>query len=374
MTAGNVFRADNLPTFSYSKVWSGQDDAVAKTRENEYTMTLRNWWGEPTSYKIGVNGSTVTGGSGATSISDQFSWPNPDGNAVLECLAQISENIRGHSFNAAIFAAESKESLATVINTLRSVFHAFSAIKRRDLGGALRSLGKLPGQSSKKADKSLQAGDIPGAWLSIRYGWQPLLNDIYEAMKAYETRSNGARGIVVRSHKDLKPVIGDVGNAANWRNFRAMTVTRSSLRYKVTFKENLSVARTLGLLNPAAVLWEKLPYSFVVDWALPIGSYLDSLGIFTGLQLEYARTYFYRKDDFIKQTVSWTGSPQQQPGYIDLSYPAKGVYTLIHIERTRGTSLSVPIPSLKSLEKTFSIGHIQNASALIAQLVINARK
>jgi len=374
MTTGNISRADALPTYSYSKVWSGQDDPVTKTRENEYTMTLRNWWGEPTSYKVGINGSVVVSGSGATSISGSLSWPGPDGNAVLECLAQISESIRGHSFNAAIFAAESKESLATVTNTLRSVFQAFSAIKRRDLGGALRSLGRLPGQSSKKASKSLQAGDIPGAWLSIRYGWQPLLNDIYEVMKAYENRSNGARGVVVRAHKNLKPVTGDVGNAANWRNYRAMTVTRSSIRYKVTFKENLSTARTLGLLNPAAVLWEKMPFSFVIDWAIPIGTYLDSLGIFAGLQLEYARTYFYRKDDFIKQTVSWTGSPQQQPGYIDLSFPTKGVYTLVHIERTRGTSLSVPFPSLKSLEKTFSIGHIQNASALIAQLVINARK
>lgn len=37
------------------------------------------------------------------------------------------------------------------------------------------------------------------------------------------------------------------------------------------------VPKLLGFTNPAAVLWEATPFSFVVDWFLPIGDYLKTL-------------------------------------------------------------------------------------------------
>jgi hypothetical protein len=38
----------------------------------------------------------------------------------------------------------------------------------------------------------------------------------------------------------------------------------------------------LGLTNPALVGWELVPFSFVVDWFTPIGSWLESLTAFEG--------------------------------------------------------------------------------------------
>lgn len=363
MTSGT--KSYTSESSGWSKTWSGEDDPIKKKRYNAYSMVGSDWY-------CNINRLQRYGieyFAAAKSRAGVISF-DADANLDSSALAAISESIRGHSFNAAIFAAESKESLATVTNTLRAVFTAFKAIKRRDLPSALRAIGRLPGQDSKKAHRRLEAGDIPGAWLALRYGWVPLLQDIYEAMKAYENRSNGARGVTVSERKSKKIDYGNVGRASDSVCFRAYTYFRQTIHYRVTFSENLSAARTLGLNNPAAVLWERLPFSFVVDWALPIGQYLDNLGFFSGLQLVYEKTVFSAAVDHIVQFQPLS----VEYGGVDLSFPTRGEFNERRLDRTRGTVLSVPFPSHKSLEKTFSIGHIQNASALIAQMVINARK
>jgi len=43
--------------------------------------------------------------------------------------------------------------------------------------------------------------------------------------------------------------------------------------------------KRLGLLNPVAVLWEVVPLSFVVDWFIPIGTYLASLDAMAGVSI-----------------------------------------------------------------------------------------
>jgi hypothetical protein len=51
-----------------------------------------------------------------------------------------------------------------------------------------------------------------------------------------------------------------------------------SLRVKWRFRPNAAdLPARLGLLNPAEVIWELVPFSFVADWFLPIGDYLSAL-------------------------------------------------------------------------------------------------
>jgi hypothetical protein len=39
-----------------------------------------------------------------------------------------------------------------------------------------------------------------------------------------------------------------------------------------------------GFTNPINLLWELLPFSFVADWFLPIGNYLEALTAWNGLE------------------------------------------------------------------------------------------
>ena len=46
-------------------------------------------------------------------------------------------------------------------------------------------------------------------------------------------------------------------------------------------------ASQIGLTNPALLAWDVLPFSFVVDWFLPLGGYLSSLDSMLGIQFKH---------------------------------------------------------------------------------------
>lgn len=48
----------------------------------------------------------------------------------------------------------------------------------------------------------------------------------------------------------------------------------------------------IGLMDPASTAWELVPWSFVVDWTLPIGDWLSSLSATLGLSFR-AGSYTY---------------------------------------------------------------------------------
>lgn len=47
---------------------------------------------------------------------------------------------------------------------------------------------------------------------------------------------------------------------------------------------NVAWASSLGLLNPAVLAWESVPFSFVIDWFLPVGNFLQSLSTPLGVK------------------------------------------------------------------------------------------
>lgn len=57
--------------------------------------------------------------------------------------------------------------------------------------------------------------------------------------------------------------------------------------------KNLFLANRLGLVNPAAVAWELVPFSFVVDWFTNFGGYLDGFTDLVGLSYTDAYTTTY---------------------------------------------------------------------------------
>jgi hypothetical protein len=59
------------------------------------------------------------------------------------------------------------------------------------------------------------------------------------------------------------------------------TRCKIGLTYRLDSADRALLAQT-GIDNPALLAWELLPYSFVVDWFLPVGNYLQSLTDFAG--------------------------------------------------------------------------------------------
>ena len=120
-------------------------------------------------------------------------------------------------------------------------------------------------------------------------------------------------------------------------------------------------AAQFGLTNPLLVAWEVVPFSFVVDWFLPVGDYLEGLTSLHGLKLSETSLTVHR---MVKGTSTFIPGPESVRNnfYRKLGHTTYDQYL---IERTLGLP-SLPLPKL---EPPFSVVRGLNAIALLRQLL-----
>lgn len=383
MTTGSkTAGAYNTTGYEAYKTWSGSNSPVLKA-ECAYTCS-----GYRKSQDRVVNYSYSNGSIVYSAYMNLHLFPVEklwDSNDEIALLSDLVSGIRHHDFNAAVTGAEFKKTLDHLVDVATSVLQLYRNVRRGNWGEALRSLGRsTAGTAQKSRNSRVSLSDASDFWLSIQYGWKPMLNDIYAAAKWLEYRANPSRA--TRYHVGRQYVSEEVLSPGENQSYR----WQKRRQYRLVLTESPTEARSLGLLNPASVAWELLPFSFVVDWFIPIGTYLDVLSFLPSLNASVCRTTVYRR--------SWSRSqfPCKGPGfsypvplvwphayrdcfttdggspyYIHTHYNAKG--ELYSMSREVAVSLTIPKPSMKALEKAFSIGHIENAAALIWNAIGKSR-
>lgn len=122
---------------------------------------------------------------------------------------------------------------------------------------------------------------IAGFHLEVIFGWVPLLADIHAACNTViqqrhppEFIRSTARSTQTFSTLLYQDVLRQNVNVVS-RVTRAAEVTVSN--------PNLWLAERAGLLNPAAVAWDLIPWSFVVNMFVNIGQLVNSITDFAGL-------------------------------------------------------------------------------------------
>lgn len=127
------------------------------------------------------------------------------------------------------------------------------------------------------------------SYLEYVYGLRPLMNDVYTVWQLLKDQSpeslllsgkgSGQRTI----HKE--PDSGNITGTSVFRNGGTAELrARCSLfaRIDPDYK-GLRALNQLGLSNPLGLAWDLVPYSFVVDWFVPIGPVLYALSARAGL-------------------------------------------------------------------------------------------
>jgi len=341
VTTGTITTgSDSCGVYFRTKSWSGTDgkySADGRPKLNPYTMTLRSTFKQ--------SGAITPTGCGAN-CTNAGCWVTCRGSAIpswnsnddLILLGKLASNIRGHSFNAGTFIAQGHQLVAQSVSTISALYRSYRHLRRGDLSSALKLLGLTPGQrKSKDLQKKLSTGDVSGAWLAMQYGWLPFLSDVYESAKAFEvlTQPRQLKFTATRS----KRVFNDP--SASTPNYRCKGYNDRSIRYVYLIKENLSAYDSLALLDPLSVAWEVTPWSFVVDWFIPIGNYLEAKNVFsnvTGTWMKSDLTRFTAKGPVAKLGCQWRNCPNPGQDYI----------RTVSLTRTIGnTSLAVPLPSFE---------------------------
>lgn len=290
---------------------------------------------------IGAGGSAVYT-NGHHTLSDAFS--GSEANVLYQRLA---DRVRRHSFNLAVNVAQYHQVHSMTLNALRSLGLAALDVKRGNfLSAASRFRVPSTGQ------RSFARRDLPGRWLELQYGWLPLIGDVYEAAKAYESFTS------VRKER----ITAAIGNNSRYDsspsppNWGCVTNSFAQRRIIAELTEDISSPRSLGLYDPLSVAWEVLPWSFVIDWFCPIGTYLDNLSIIPNLKGRFLTTTKIRSS-------SMTNLVTSDPAYEGSFQTAESFY----LERVVSSSLSVPYPSFVGFSAAMSPRRIWNAIALATQ-------
>jgi len=175
--------------------------------------------------------------------------------------------------NLGVSFGERKQAAGMMLDRLGKIANAYRAFKQGRFRDAARNLG-------------LGWKDAPRNWLEYQYGWKPMLGDIYTACREIneKDRSSPPRTqYYVRAmrsdHSESKTV-----TASNSVGARKIYIDEHTFDVQVRFdfkpKENMGHLQTLdqwGVFNPLEIAWELVPFSFVVDWAVPVGQYLSAL-------------------------------------------------------------------------------------------------
>lgn len=138
--------------------------------------------------------------------------------------------------------------------------------------------GKTPDSVKRmKPSKRLSSG-----YLEIMFGILPLLSSTHTAVEAY------GKGMLTRGSK-VSAVSGQkrINFSSGWHPLD--NVGRASFS-EVIRNQNVATLNSYGLINPLLMAWQRVPYSFVIDWFIPIGSILGSLTAEAGLE-DVMQTY-----------------------------------------------------------------------------------
>jgi len=229
-----------------------------------------------------------------------------------------------------VLLAEAKESLGTIAKGIYTLSRVIYALYAGRAGDAVKALKEHFGGSLKTRKKYLNRGKLnrllikqnkkpvrrseyaANAWLELQFGWLPILSDIFKLIDIVEG-SLGSEfqkshlyfngyGKTSKTYVDLpleiNPMVNDQwklfdfelgedpGNTRLTPYFTGTVVHKYAYNACFTVSNSyLSILAQLGLINPLSIAWEKVPLSFVFDWFLPVGRWIDHISADAGLQL-----------------------------------------------------------------------------------------
>ncbi len=280
--------------------------------------------------------------------------PNDD----IRLYGKLSDKISQEAFNMAVFLGEGKQSLQTITAAATRIHFAVKALRKGRVKAAARI---LVGSDKKKLVKTHK--DASGSyvtptwvaqnWLELMYGWVPLVKDIFSATAHFASMQNRPQTLTYRAtirNDKVTPV-----SASSNIIVTGDIVTTKTIKALVTHINEVSL---LGLTDPASLAWEKLPWSFVADWVIPIGNYLEALNLNRSLTAQYVITYMN------VQTVTSARNKTSVGG----TYSASFFHRRVYVKREVFSSLPVPKPQVQSWDKVASWVHAANAVALLRQV------
>lgn len=288
--------------------------------------------------------------------------------AVTACL----NDLKGMKLNLAQAFAERRQTANLVASSATKIARSLRSIRKGDFRQAAANLGLAPSKKrvaywngKQKRGRQPDQGDLRDMWLELQYGWKPLTGEIYGAMVVLHENDKAEpqryRMTVKKKRETNIDTPVTTGAGIHYKGFKRQFYS-SYVRLDYCMNNPMAAAANdFGIDNPALLAWELLPYSFVVDWFLPIGKYLDGINAEAG--------YTFMGGSLSKRYLaSFNGSVER----VGWNFPARkipywggyGCYASLK-EVTRTIYSSSPVSRFPGFKNPLSLTHVANAIALL---------
>lgn len=239
--------------------------------------------------------------------------------------------------------------------------HTLKALQKKDWAGLRNELGVhgnvLDG-----------GGNVVDGYLAYRYAVMPAMKDVAGAVDALSRLPPDEWAVSARStEKNTSRRVSDVGQGTE-NPFTCRSELEKRCRAIITatplpLTRQQDVLWSLGLDNPLSTIWEVIPYSFVLDWALPIGDWLSGLNA-----LKYYSGWTTVVSNKTEEKVVVSGATTTYNGGT-ITSSASGNYTRMQFRRRISSAPPVPVLPVKD---PVSFLHMADGLALLASAVKNA--
>jgi hypothetical protein len=202
-------------------------------------------------------------------------------------------SMKGSVAEVAVNLAERQEALLMMLNRLVRITNAVRAFRQFHFKAAARHLGVLAPSSAQRKRWS-GSRQWSANWLEWHFGWSPLVKDIYSAVEILDASFPWFSVKESSGWKLENNFLQNPGGGTFSDKFRGVAVCKISAEVEIS-DLTLFKANQLGLINPASVVWELIPFSFLADWFGTIGLWLSSFTDFCGLTVRRPQhVYFIR--------------------------------------------------------------------------------
>jgi len=339
-----------------------------------FNLSSSTGWPYYSGGKYYWNWCTFQGAYGDSYFYDAIPSPTMglENKAVINALNKLKSLGTEEEFSVDLATAfgEREQTAKLIATSLMRIVGGVRAAMRLDPRGVARALRCAVLRNPKK-----YAGTPFQLWLEYQYGWKPLLSDAYNALNvlAYQELERGkvtARVIATSEEKDLttRRFFESVGSGERIY----LTKTRRihhKCKVRLDYVRNDTPAvddlEKVGITNPLLVAWELVPFSFVVDWFVPIGDYLSSLDAALGWSLR-GGTSTTTTEVYNTLSVDGLGDFRSPPWPISGGATVEGNSRQFKTARTVFTSS--PLPHLPYWKPKASGLHVANGIALLASV------
>jgi hypothetical protein len=186
-------------------------------------------------------------------------------------LSEAQSKMFGQSLNLAMSAKDIVDANKMASDYFGRVARAAPYLRKKQFGKALKSFF---GTKSK----SLAAAN---SWLEFQFGVMPTIHAVQDAYNhaAASVKANRGRLLRLRSASRKIEIQSEVPPTSGWKQIPVHNVVTNYACYRYLSKQDF--LQNMARFNVVEVGWDATPWSFLIDWFVPVGDYLSQFGSIT---------------------------------------------------------------------------------------------